>query len=225
MTTKFEQFFENNAFCRVTLKAMHHPLLISIVSIVLGSFGLHIVQIYHSKQEEMLSRRLNVLEDMQLYASRNAAVLRSLKNLIERQHQLGDCLEVRKAGDEFQSLYDQVRIFESSLTLRVWLYFPRHDTHIKYQDLRGVFDAAVDSGFTSLQAKKATWSEFQKYMSQINDKTKAAVIVMGQDVVKGSRDDDELLRGNYSANRDVSNALEVVVSKHMSVGEDARPSR
>lgn len=130
---------------------MRHPLLIAIVSVLIGGFGIHYLQ---ERNQDIETRRL-VAEAVFDYASDCAHVLKRY-SILSKMHanKAVSVKESIKEQIELQKLGDEVHKEGASLELKVNFYFSDAALN-KFKELRKAYGEALDFIFKKLKSHQA----------------------------------------------------------------------
>ncbi len=133
----------------------HHPLLVSVVSILVGGFGLYWVQLKADRNKALMEKRLSLINEVVDYRENAAAVLRFINLFtcqIEKAH-LSRQDRVRRE-EEFSNRMSQIYRQENLLGTKLQIYFPNEETLRRFEKLQLAFHDGVNTGTIHLQ--KAT---------------------------------------------------------------------
>ncbi len=131
----------------------HNPLLVSILSILVGGFGLYRVQLRTDRDKALMEKRLSLISEVVDYRENAASVLRFINIYtcqIEKAH-LKSAQDRARREEEFGNQMNQIYRQESLLETKLSIYFPNEETMRRFEKLKMSFHDAVNTGTIHLQ--------------------------------------------------------------------------
>lgn len=139
-----------------------HPLLIAVISLAIGGFGLSCVQNRSAEKKALLDKRYAVAGDLAAYASQAASTLR----ILESFKKAVDAKDLsRSENNQMQSdVQRHINItgeMQNRLEVNLALYFSNGRPLAAFQILRDAYRESLNQGMIAAEAGKPWGPDFQ----------------------------------------------------------------
>lgn len=135
----------------------HHPLLVSGLSILIGSFGLYAIQVRTDRSKALMSKRLDLITKVVEYRESAAGLFRYLDQFtcqIEKGH-LSKQGQVRKEedfNDRMNSFYNDEELLQTNLEI----YFQDNDVMSRFSELKDSIHGGINTFTSDLEVAAPT---------------------------------------------------------------------